>query len=246
MLVLGIIITVTIIINVGWIGEIDQKLTAIDPMLSSNIVFSNPQFGPFTGIAIFISLGFVGLTPQMSKIWLALDDERNIGKTLLWAAVGTSILGLVMWFGGLGARAIFPDIAPDAAILNVITQLLPNWLTGFAMIGIFAAILSTTAGLFLTVSVAIVMDIYRDTILPMRKKKIPEKKLDRQLLTAQRIALPFIVIAGILIAESEPKSLTELIWLGLGLFTGSIIPTMVIIFKAFKKGYNRPSTCFFS
>src|SRR5699024_10047965 len=91
-----------------------------------------------------------------------------------------------------------------------------------------SAILSTTAGLFLVVAVALAVDIYRDTIVPLMKNKSSEDKLDRQVLMLQRILIPILVIGGILIAQNEPDFITELMWLGIGLFTGSGIPALVI------------------
>lgn len=228
MIILGIIITAVVLINVGGIGTIDRVLTDIDPMLSSSVIFKDPMFGPFTGIAIFVSLGLFGLSPQLSKIWLALDDEKNVAKTLLWGFAGLSVMALIMWIGGLGSRVMFPDVPPDTAILHLLIESLPNWLTGIAMVGILSAILSTTAGLFLVVSVALAVDIYRDTIVPMRKIKISEEKLDRQVLISQRIFIPILVVGGIFIAQNAPPYITQLMWMGIGLFTGSVIPAMVI------------------
>src|SRR5699024_3718469 len=193
MIVLAVIITAVVVINVGGIGTIDAVLTEMDPKMSSSVVFSDPMFGPFTGIAIFISLGLFGLSPQLSKMWFALDSEKNVSKALLWGFGGLSVLAFIMWFGGLGSRIMFPDVPPDTAILHLLIESLPNWITGLAMVGILSAILSTTSGLFLVLSVALVVDIYRDTIVPLRKKQIPEDILDKRVLMLQRVLIPIIV-----------------------------------------------------
>src|SRR5699024_11742534 len=65
-------------------------------------------------------------------------------------------------------------------------------------------------------------------IVPLMKNKSSEDKLDRQVLMLQRILIPILVIGGILIAQNEPDFITELMWLGIGLFTGSVIPALVI------------------
>lgn len=228
MIFLAIVITIVVVIHVGGIGTIDRVLTDIDPMYSSSVVFKDPMFGPFTGIAIFVSLGLFGLSPQLSKIWLALDDEKNVSKALLWGFAGMSLMALIMWFGGLGSRVMFPDVSPDTAILHLLIETLPTWLTGIMMVGILSAILSTTAGLFLVVSVALAVDIYRDTIVPMRKKKVAEAVLDRQVLMSQRIFIPILVVGGVLIAQNPPQFITQLMWMGIGLFTGSVIPALVL------------------
>jgi len=228
MILLAIVIVVVVFINVGGIGTINEILTNMDESLGSDVVFNDPMFGPFTGIAIFISLGLFALSPQLSKLWLALDEEKNVSKALLWGFFGMSMMALIMWIGGLGSRVMFPDVNPDTAILVLLIESLPNWLSGLMMIGILSAILSTTAGLFLVVAVALAVDIYRDTIVPLMKNKSSEDKLDRQVLMLQRILIPILVIGGILIAQNEPDFITELMWLGIGLFTGSVIPALVI------------------
>lgn len=228
MLIFAVVITVIVLTQVGGIGTIDQTLTAQDPALSSDVVFRGPSFGPFTGIAIFISLGLFALSPQMSKMWLALDDERNVTKALMWAFFGMSLMGLVMWLGGLGSRVLVPDVAPDTAILALITAVLPDWLTALLMVAVLSAILSTTAGLFLVVAVSIAVDIYRDTIVPWRKPDISPEQLDRRVLLLQRCLIPVLVVVGVLLAQKPPEFLTQLVWAGIGLFTGSVIPAMVI------------------
>lgn len=228
MVVFAVVVTVVVLVKVGGIQTIDRILTSEDPSLSSSVVFQDPQFGPFTGIAIFVSLGLFALSPQMSKLWLALNDERNVTKALIWAFLGMSAMGLVMWLGGLGARVLYSDIAPDTSILVLISDTLPNWLTALLMVGVLSAILSTTAGLFLVVAVSLAVDIYRDTIVPMQKKKISPDKLDRRVLILQRILIPVLVIVGVLLAQDPPEFLTQLMWAGIGLFTGSVIPPMVI------------------
>ena len=228
MIIFAVVVTVIVLVKVGGIGTIDKILTNEDAALSSSVVFQDPQFGPFTGIAIFVSLGLFALSPQMSKLWLALDDERNVTKAIMWAFLGMSAMALVMWLGGLGSRALYPDVPPDTAILVLITDSLPNWLTALLMVGILSAILSTTAGLFLVVAVSLAVDIYRDTIVPMQKKPIPAETLDRRVLRMQRILIPLLVIAGVLLAQNPPEYLTQLVWAGIGLFTGSVIPPMVI------------------
>lgn len=237
MIILAVIITIVVFINVGGIGTIDTILTEMDPKLSSSVVFHDPMFGPFTGIAIFVSLGLFGLSPQLSKMWLALDSEKNVSKALLWGFFGMSAMALIMWLGGLGSRVMFPDVPADTAILHLLIETLPNWITGLAMVGILSAILSTTAGLFLVLSVALAVDIYRDTIVPLQKKEIPEAVLDRRVLMMQRIFIPIIVLVGVIIAQNAPPYITQLMWMGIGLFTGSVIPAMVI--GSFWKGVTK-------
>lgn len=228
MMFLAVIIVSIVFLEVGDIATIDRVLTAMDPTLSSNVVFKDPMFGPFTGPAIFVSLGLFGLTPQLSKLWLALDDEKHVRHALLWGFFALAFMAMILWIGGLGSRALFPNIPPDTGTVNILIEYLPPWLAALGMVGILSAVMSTSAGLFLMVAVAIAVDIYRDTIVPLQKNPLPSEKLDRRVLLLQRILIPVIMIVGILMAQSPPPFLTELMWMGIGLFTGSVIPPMVV------------------
>ena len=228
MMILCVLVVVPILIHVGGIGTIDRILTARDPLMSSHVVFKSPMFGPFTGPAIFISLGLFALTPQLSKLWLALDDERHVPHTLLIAFASFAFLAMIFWIGGLGAKVLFPDVKPDTATVAVMKAYLPPFLSAFGMVGILAAVMSTSAGLFLIVSIAIAVDIYQDTIVAHLKNPPAREVLDRRVLWLQRILIPIIMVVGMLIAQHPPKFLTQLVWCGIGLFTGSVIPPMVV------------------
>jgi len=213
---------------VGGIGTLDKVLTGMDARLSSSVIFRDPAFGPFSGPAIFVSLALFSLTPQLSKLWLALDDEKNVPKTLLWAFGAIFFMAMIFWIGGLGGRALFPDIKPDTATVAILKTYWPPWLAAFGMVGILAAIMSTAAGLFLVVAVAIAVDIYRDSIVPIMKKQISKEALDMQVLWMQRILIPVVTVVGMLVAQNPPKSLTQLMWVGIGVFVAGTVPVMVV------------------
>jgi SSS family solute:Na+ symporter len=175
-----------------------------------------------------VSLGLFALTPQISKLWFALDDERNVPKTLLWAFVALVFMAMIFWIGGLGGKILFPGIEPDTATVAILREYWPPFISAFGMICILAAVMSTSAGLFLIVAVAIAIDIYQDTIVAYGKKKVSKEIMDKRVLWMQRILIPLITIVGMLVAQHPPKFLTQLMWCGIGLFTGSVIPPMIV------------------
>src|SRR5690625_8033709 len=81
---------------------------------------------------------------------------------------------------------------------------------------------------FLVVALTISVDIYRDTIVPIQNNAVSGEALDRRVLWMQRILIPLLVILGVLLAQNPPQYLTQFMWAGIGLFTGSVIPPMVI------------------
>jgi Na+/proline symporter len=228
MAIFGAVVTILVIVHVGGIGAIDKAVTAIDPSLSSDIVFKDPYFGPFTGPAIFIGLALFGLTPQLSKMWLALKDERLIPRTLLYLMIWWAFMAMLFWFGGLGSKALFPEIEPDKGTVTIITTYLPEPIAALLLMGIIAAVMSTTGTLYLMISVAIAVDIYRDSIAPLLKSTPTAYKLDRQVLMITRILIPIVMGIGILIAINPPKFLTGLMWVGLGAFIAGVIPPMIV------------------
>ncbi|MEW6276359.1 MAG: sodium:solute symporter family protein [Bacillota bacterium] len=228
MMILAVLVCIPVFMHIGGISAIDQILTARDPLYSSNVVFRNPMFGPFTGPAIFVSLGLFGLTPQLSKLWLALDDEKHVPHTLLWGFFALAFMAMIMWVGGLGGEVLFPNVKSDTATVNILINYWPPVVAALGMVGILAAVMSTSAGLFLVVAIAIAIDIYQDTIVPLQKNPPPRDVLDKRVLLMQRILVPLVMIVGILLAHKPPPFLTALMWMGIGLFTGSVIPPMVV------------------
>ncbi len=228
MMILALLICIPVWMQIGGIGEIDKALTAMDPRLSSDVVFREPMFGVFSGPAIFVSLGLFSLSPQLSKLWLALDDERNIPTALLWAFGAIFFMTIVYWYGGLGGKVLYPNSKPDLATIALMKGYWPPWLTALGMIGILSAIMSTAAGLFLIVAVAIAVDIYRDSILPKLKNKPDQAVLDKRVLWMQRILVPTVTVVSMLIAQHPPKYLTQLLWVGIGTFVGGVIPPMIV------------------
>ncbi|MDQ0340533.1 Na+/proline symporter [Caldalkalibacillus uzonensis] len=228
MLVLALFVTFTVLYYVGTISEINDKLTAQDPNLSWDVVFNNPFFGEFTGPGIMISLALFALTPQLSKMWFTLREERQIPTTLLVGLVFMFFMGLLMWLGGLGARAVVPDVPPDVGVLEMLTKFMPAPVIAMAGVAILAAIMSTTSGLFLVLSIAVANDIFRDLIVPRFKKKMSEEQADRITFLGTRMMIPIVMLVGIIIAFNPPQFLTALMWIGIGAFVGGISPVMIV------------------
>ena len=228
MCIFAVVVTVLVVTHVGGIGAIDQAVTAIDPSFSSSVVFKDPLFGPFSGPAVFIALALFGLTPQLSKMWLALDDERHVPRTLLYLMGWWAFMAMLFWFGGLGGKALFPDLRPDLGTVTIITTFLPAPAAGFLSLGIIAAVMSTTGTLYLVIATAISTDIYRDFVVPRLKSRPPGDALDRRVLLITRILIPIVMGIGILIALRPPAYLTGLMWVGLGAFIAGVVPVMMV------------------
>jgi len=228
MLFLAIIVSVAVLFYVGDLSAINAALTAQNAKYSWDVVFAEPMFNALTGPGIMLSLSLFALQPQLSKLWFALKDERDVPKALIGGYIFMFFMGLLMWLGGLGARAITPNSRPDLAVLDMLSQTLATPLVAIAGVGILSAIMSTLAGLMLVVAIAAANDIFRDFIVPRWMKGLSAERADRITLLATRFMVPVVMIIGLIIAYDPPKFLTALMWVGIGAFAGGVSPVLVL------------------
>lgn len=228
MLIFGFLVIAAGLMSVGGIGELNAAAVSVDPSLGWNSIFSSPEFTPFNAPASFISLGLFALTPQLSRLWMALDDEKNVKHTLLVGMFFVTVMYLMTIIGGLAARAIAPNLEiADLATLTLLSETMPDFVFAFAGISVFAAIMSTTSGLFLTIAVAITNDIYKDTIVPYFYPEADEEVIQRRTDRWTRFLIVVIAVVALYIAYHPPQFLTGLMWVGIGAFTAAFVPILV-------------------
>lgn len=228
MLVLAAIVTVSGFIAVGSIGDMNAAVVAQNADLGWNTVFQQPHFGPFNGPAIFMALGLFALTPQLSRIWMAIDDEKNVKWAVVVGLIFMTAMYLLMLIGGLAGRAVAPNIeTPDLATIALIREAMPDIVLAYSGVAIFAAIMSTTAGLILTSAVAVAHDLYKDTQVPMFWPETDEETVESRTMWGTRIVMVLMTIAALAIAFNPPNFLTGLMWVGIGAFTAAFIPLLL-------------------
>lgn len=228
MLVLAVIVTFAVLFYIGDIGTLNAVLTKQNPALSWDVVFAEPFFNELTGPGIMLSLSLFALQPQLSKLWFALKDERDVPKALLGGYVFMIFMGLLMWLGGLGARAVVPKSTPDLAVLEMLTTQFSAPIVAIAGVGILSAIMSTLAGLMLVVAIAVANDLYRDFFVPIFMKDLAPERADRITLNTTRILIPVVMVVGLIIAYNPPPLLTALMWVGIGAFAGGVSPVLIL------------------
>lgn len=228
MVVFGILVIIAGILAVGGIGEMNTAVTSINSSLGWDSMFSGPEFTPFNAPASFISLGLFALTPQLSRLWMALDDEKNVKHTLVVGMFFVTIMYIMTIVGGLAARAVAPGLeVADLATLTLLAAEMPDVVLAFAGISIFAAIMSTTAGLFLTTAVAITNDIYKDTIVPRYYPDADEEVIQRRTDIWTRLLIIVVALVALFIAYHPPEFLTGLMWIGIGAFAAAFVPILI-------------------
>lgn len=228
MVAMAATVIITVIFSIGGQAELNAIAVSQNPSLGWDHAFADPMFGPFTGPAIAIALTLFAFSPQLTKIWFCIRSEKEIPKALLIAFGFVFIMGMLILYGGLGARAIFPDIHPDTSVLMIIIEYLPTSVVAIAGVGILAAIMSTTAGLFLVSAVAISNDIYKDVIRPRFISKNDDEGLEKRTVLFTRILIVVFGVIGIVIAIDPPPYLTSLLWVGIGAIAAAISPVIVL------------------
>lgn len=228
MLILGVIVIAAGFIAVGGIGDMNAAVVAQDASLGASSVFGIPHFSMFNGPAIFLALGLFALTPQLSRLWMALDEEKNVKWTLLVALIFMTVMYGMMIVGGLAGRAVAPNLeTPDVAPLILVSSVVPDVVYAFVGVAIFAAIMSTTAGLFLTCAIAVSNDLYKDTLVPLLEWDIDDDTLDRQTTIGTRLMILVMAVVALTIAFNPPDFLTGLMWIGIGAFAAAFVPILL-------------------
>ena len=203
----------------GGAVEINRLIQIQDPSLSWDNYFSEGH--PIFGSALLIILMVIAhlpfaLNPHIGNKIFALRSDKDIKKLIILLVPLGSILGMTV-FGGIHARALLgPGIEPDAAIPSLFTSIFPPFIASFLGVAILSAILSTSDGLFVTLSVIFSNDIYRKTLAPIFHKHKSSAEIDKIALWISRIAILVICLVTTLMALNRPKFLSILLWIGVG------------------------------
>lgn len=228
MLILGVIVIAAGFIAVGGIGDMNAAVVAQDASLGANSVFGAPHFTAFNGPAIFLALGLFALTPQLSRLWMALDEEKNVKWALFVSLIFMTVMYGLMLVGGLAGRAVAPNLeTPDVATLVLVAEVVPDFVYAFVGVAIFAAIMSTTAGLFLTCAIAVSNDLYKDTLVPLFEWNLDDDTLNRQTTLGTRLMILVMAVIALAIAFNPPDFLTGLMWVGIGAFAAAFVPILL-------------------
>jgi len=231
MIIFGIIMFASLAWTIGggfgFLGKLHGQLNAIDPNLTAPLNPNSPLFGDVFGIVgiELLLLGFVLLPQLMNKI-LALRNEGEMREFLFSAGITLFFVSNMMVFAGLGARVLLPGLQfADTAVPQYMVHTFPPIISAFVIVAILGAVLSTTDGLYVSISSQLSNDCYRKVIA--RKiygdSKEGREKAEKNALILAKALIPVIGIIAILFAIQRPPSLTLLTQIGnSGLISGVI------------------------
>ena len=163
MMIAMLILAYVVIVEVGGFTALYHKLEAIDPSLV--MLAPDFQYSPWLYIFGWI-LGGIGITgqPHIMTRFMAIDDAKNTNKALYWYFAWFCTFFLASWWVGLAAKVLLPEIASfdsELALPTIAMNLLPQFLVGIILAGLFAAAISTADSLILASSAALSRDILK-------------------------------------------------------------------------------------
>lgn len=186
-------------------------------------LFDVPADYPLITIASMLAwgLGYFGM-PQVLVRFMGIRDAEEIKKSrviaVVWCVVSLAC-GICI---GLVGRAIIPtDFATQAAAENVFIVLsqmiLPPFMCGVVVSGIFAASMSSSSSYLLIAGSSVAENIFRGVI--------KKDATDRQVMIVARLTLIAVFLFGIFVAYDENSSIFGVVsyaWAGLGASFGPL------------------------
>lgn len=189
------------------------------------------QFGPAKdyGIITIVSmmawgLGYFGM-PHVLVRFMGIRSASEVKKSriiaIIWCAISLACAVCI----GLIGRAVIPNYFTTEAsaenIFIVLSQMmLPAFVCGIVVSGIFAASMSSSSSYLLVSSSAVAQNIYKGVL--------KKDATDKQVMLVARITLVVVFLLGIWIARDETSSIFGVVsyaWAGLGASFGPLMLT---------------------
>ena len=183
------------------------------------------DYGIITIISMLAwGLGYFGM-PQVLVRFLSIRSSEEIKKSRIIATTWCVISLACGVCIGLVGRAMMPtQFATQAAAENifiVVSQaLLPSFMCGIVVSGIFAACMSSSSSYMIIGASAVGENIFRGLL--------HRKATDRQVMMVARITLLVMFIFGIVVAFDQNSSIFQVVsyaWAGLGASFGPLMLT---------------------
>ena len=191
---------------------------------------NDPDY-PWTGIifgAPIIAFWYWCTDQYIVQRLLSAKSVDHARKGSLLAAALKILPIFILVFPGIFASILFPESRGDSAYSAMIySDIVPHGLKGFVIAGLLAAIMSSLAGVFNTISVLFTNDFY--------KLRNPDAN-ERKLILVGRLSTTAAVVGAILIVPLV-KVITSQIYLFLQSVQSFVSPpiTAVFLFGLFSK-----------
>jgi len=184
----GLIAIPIVLSHIGGIQTLNAVVHTIKP---SMVGLGMP---PFELFGFFLVFGLWAMSaPQMLIRFVTVKNFKSARVAVWWAGLFNMIIIFSFAVIGVGARALFPQLATvDLASPQVASGALPPLIGGLLLSALFAAMMSTTDSLLLTAGSAISHDLYGNIINPNATEK--QKLVIARLASLVVGVIPFVLI----------------------------------------------------
>ena len=246
-MIFGIVLVVTAVINSqGGLTAAVDKLAALpaDGSTEAGSGLFATLFGPdpwnLLGVVILTSLGTWGL-PQMVGKFYSITDEAAVRRgTIISTIFALLVSGGCYFLGGFGrlfdSPAIYVDgkLAFDSIVPSMLVTL-NDAIIGLVVLLVLAASMSTLAGLVLTSSSTMTLDlIYRDKKSEEGEVKegsiddTVSEKVERRKVVVMRVLIVFFIAISLLIALNPPTFIAQLMGISWGALAGAFLAPFLL------------------
>jgi len=216
------------------IGNITSNLAAVDGKL---VQWFNPDMADYSSGFIVISGLFVvhlfwGCNPHLISKLQSVQREKDLRKLLIWTGVLLFIFGLACQ-AGMISRIIDPYMeimsSNDEAITFFLANRFPTIISGFGLLVIWAAAMSTTDGIVVLMSTVIANTFYYDWYAKPRVKagKMSEETAQKHAFRWTTWATPLVCLVALALAWNQPKFMTTMIWIASGGILGATVGPVI-------------------
>ncbi|RKQ37976.1 sodium:solute symporter family protein [Oceanobacillus halophilus] len=220
----------------GIIGTFSGVATTLSHQDYNFVQVFNPESTHFYSIgtvlgAITMQWAFASAPHLFNKV-LGLKKEKDLGKMILTYVVTASLSVLVL-FGGIYSRVAIGDVAvtADLALMEYVTWAFPAILVAVFGVVILAAAMSTTDGLFVSISTVFANDIFLKVLVKRGYVKVGEEKAQRIALQISRFMVPLVGLAAFLLVLHPPAYLGDIMWIGIsGVAAGTLGPILYAVY----------------
>jgi len=120
----------------------------------------SPQFGGYELAALLLLVGLTYVVgPDMYSRLFCARDARTARNSVFWAAALIIPFALAITLIGMGASALFPQIAPEQAFPTVINEVLPPIVGAIVLAALLGAVMSSADTCLMTASTILSVDI---------------------------------------------------------------------------------------
>lgn len=227
-------------IVIFWKGSITATFTGITKNLAAQDVklievfnLDSTHFysiGVVTG-AIIIQWAFASAPHLFNKV-LGLKSEKDLGKMILTYVIAATF-SLVVLFGGLYSRAALGNnvVAADLALMEYAVWAFPAIIVAILGVVILAAAMSTTDGLFVSISTVFANDIFLKVLVKRGIVNVSDQKAQKIALQISRMAVPLIGLVAFLIVLKPPVYMGAVMWIGIsGVAAGTMGPILYAVY----------------